>query len=109
MRSALAVILFAAVPAFADRISELPQTERCVYKARLSVAGYYWHQQGRAREDVRIHWHGDETRNEVEFVKRTIDEAYAAAQAMHDGSGHYMSEAEFGDRVYNACMTGTSL
>jgi hypothetical protein len=109
MRLTLAVVLLAAAPAFADRITEMPRTERCVYKARLSVAGYYWHQQGRARPDVKIHWHGDETQNEIEFVNRTIDEAYSAAEAIRDGSGEHVSEAAFGDRVYNACMAGTSL
>jgi hypothetical protein len=105
----LALGLLAAAPAFADRITELPRTERCVYKARLSVAGYYWYQQGRARQDVKIHWKGDETQDEIEFVNRTIDEAYAAADAIRGGSGRPASDTEFGDRVYNACMSGTSL
>jgi hypothetical protein len=109
MRLALALALLASAPAFADRVTEMPRTERCVYKARLSVAGYYWHQQGRARQDVKIHWHGDETQNEIEFVNRTIDEAYAAAEAIRNGSGRYVSDSDFGDRVYNACMSGTSL
>jgi hypothetical protein len=105
----LALALLAAAPAFADRITEMPRTERCVYKARLSVAGYYWHQQGRPRQEVKIHWHGDETQHEVEFVNRTIDEAYAAAEAIRGGSGKRVSDSDFGDRVYNACMSGTSL
>ena len=109
MRLALAIALLAGAPAFADRVTEMPRTERCVYKARLSVAGYYWHQQGRARHDVRIHWHGDETQNEIDFVNRTIDEAYAAAEAIRNGSGKSVSDADFGDRVYHACMSGTSL
>ena len=109
MRLALALALLAGAPAFADRVSEMPRTERCMYKARLSVAGYYWHQQGRARQDVKIHWHGDETQNEIEFVNRTIDEAYAAAEAIRDTSGKPLSDADFGDRAYNACMSGTSL
>jgi hypothetical protein len=109
LRLALAAALLSAVPAFADRITDMPRTERCVYKARLSVAGFYWHQQGRARQDIRIQWHGDETQNEIEFVNRTIDEAYAAAEGLRNGSGTYVSESDFGDRVYTACMTGTNL
>lgn len=83
MKCALAVLLLAASgSALADRISEMPRTELCIYKARLSVAGYYYYLQGRAREAVKIHWRGDETPNEVEFVMRTIEEAYARAEAV---------------------------
>jgi hypothetical protein len=109
MRTALAALLVLAAPALADRITEMPRTERCVYTARLSVAGYYWHQQGRPRQEVTIHWHGDETQNEIDFVNQTVDEAYAAADAVRNGSDKYVSEADFGDRIYNACMMGTRL
>jgi hypothetical protein len=104
----IAMALFLAMPwsgAAADRISEMSRTERCVYTARLAVAGYHHYLQGRSRADLRIHWKGDETPNEIEFVMRVIDEAYARAQA--DGkavtAGH-MSEQDFGDEVYAACM-----
>jgi hypothetical protein len=112
MHKAIVAALFLASPlgAWADRISDMPRTERCVYKARLSVAGYHHYLQGRPREEVKIHWHGDETQHEIDFVTQTIDEAYARAAALHretpDGR---MSEAQFGDQIYEACMDGREL
>lgn len=94
----------------ADRISQMPRTELCVYKAKLSVAGYYYYLQGRARESVTIHWHGDETPGEIEFVTRTIDEAYARAEALRQVHPlRSVSEQEFGDQAYTACIKGESL
>jgi hypothetical protein len=93
--------------AAADRISEMSRTERCVYTARLAVAGYHHYLQGRTRADLRIHWKGDETPNEIEFITRVIDEAYARAQA--DGQAvaeGQTSEQDFGDEAYAACMAG---
>lgn len=109
-RTALAAFL-AAFPilACADRITDMPRTERCVYKARLSVAGYYHYLQGKAREDVKIHWHGDETQNEIEFVTRTLDEAYARAAALRGEGAREVSQAQFGDQIYEACMEGRAL
>jgi hypothetical protein len=109
-RTALAAFL-AAFPVLvcADRITDMPRTERCVYKARLSVAGYYHYLQGKPREDVKIHWHGDETQNEIEFVTRTLDEAYARAAALRGEGALAVSEAQFGDRIYEACMEGRAL
>jgi hypothetical protein len=101
-----------AVPvlASADRITDMPRTERCVYKARLSVAGYYYYLQGRPREAVRIHWRGDETQNEIDYVNRTLDEAYARAAALRHGAPEEpVSETQFGDQIYDACMTAGEL
>jgi hypothetical protein len=106
------IVLLLSLPgaALADRIGEMPRTELCVYKARLSVAGYYYFLQGRTREAVTIHWHGDETPAEVEFVTRTIDEVYARAEAHKRAQGKRpLSEQEFGDQAYAACITGESL
>lgn len=110
MARAAAAALLVLLPALAgaDRISEMPPTERCVYKARLSVAGYYYYLQGKPRAEVRIHWRGDETPNEVDFVMRTLDETYAQAATLRE-RGSPVSEQGFGDLVYAACMSGTSL
>jgi hypothetical protein len=82
----------------------MSHTELCVYKAKLLVAGYWYYREGRARKDVAIQWHGDETENEKEFVEHTIDEAYQTADADHRSTPNvYMSEQAFGDRAYDAC------
>ena len=111
MRTTLVAALLAfPLLAWADRISDMPRTELCVYKARLAVAGYYYYLQGRARAAVQIHWHGDETQNEIEFVTRTLDEAYARAAALQHGVPEsQVSEAQFGDQIYAACMSGSEL
>ena len=112
LRRSLAAVAAAFLPlvASADRISDMPRTERCVYKARLSVAGYYHYLQGRPREAVQIHWHGNETQNEIEFVTRTLDEAYARAAALREGAPESpVSEVQFGDQIYEACMAGRAL
>lgn len=106
------IVLLLCLPALAlgDRISAMNRTELCVYKARLSVAGYHYFLQGRPREAVVIHWHGDETADEIEFVTRTIDESYARATAQQQApTAPPMSAQEFGDRMYDACMSGETL
>jgi hypothetical protein len=107
---AAAVAIAFPLLAVADRITDMPRTERCVYKARLSVAGYYHYLQGKSREAVRIHWHGNETQNEIDYVSRTLDEAYARAAALRHGSPDApVSETQFGDQIYESCMNGGEL
>jgi len=102
-----ALLLLGPALAAADRITEMNGTELCAYKAKLSVAAYFYFLQGKPRGDVTIHWHGDETQNEIDFVRRTLDEAYASAEAdKRDHRQRYVSEQAFGDRAYNACMSG---
>jgi hypothetical protein len=111
IRPCLAVALLCLpLAAFADRITDMPRTERCVYTARLATAGYYYWLQGKPRQEVQIRWHGDETQNEIEFVTRTIDEAYARAAALQQAdSKPALPEYKFGDEVYEACMAGREL
>jgi hypothetical protein len=98
-------VLFAAL-AEADRITEMNATERCVYKARLAVAGYHYFLQGKPRREIAIRWHGDETDNEIAFVTRTLDEAYSTAEAdQRERPEKLLSDQAFGDRSYNACMS----
>jgi hypothetical protein len=104
------LLLTAPLAVCADRIADMPRTERCVYTARLATAGYYYWLQGKPRDEVQIRWHGDETRNEIEFVTRTIDAAYARASALQQADAARMPpEREFGDQVYEACMAGREL
>ena len=111
IRSGLALLLAAASStALADRITELNWTERCVYTARLYVAGYYYYLRGTPRQEVKIHWHGNETQNEIDFVTRTIDAAYTRADTLkRDRPERVVSEQDFGDEAYTACMAGREL
>ena len=101
------LLCLAAGQAWADRISDMPKTERCVYEAKLAVAAYYHYRQGRPREEVRIHWHGDETDNEIAYVNRVLDATYARAAAMIHPEK--VSGIAFGDQMYEACMAGQPL
>ncbi|PWT70786.1 MAG: hypothetical protein C5B46_09215 [Proteobacteria bacterium] len=97
----------AASPAGADRITELRGTELCVYKAQLSVAGFHYFRKGTPRAEVPIRWHGDETQYEIEFITRTLDEAYATAEEdRREHPDKPSSEQAFGDRIYNQCVAG---
>jgi hypothetical protein len=109
-KSLLLVVLLAVLPraADADRISDMNPTELCTYVARLKVLAYYYYGRGVPRAEVKVHWKGDETANEVDFVNRTIDEAYAWLSAMQAEPGK-LSEQRFGDMVYEACISGTPL
>ena len=104
---ALALVAAAATAA-ADRITRMNRTELCTYTARLKVIGYYYYLQGRPREQVKVNWKGDETPNEIEFVNRTLDEAYAWLAAANADATR-LSEQAFGDLVYDACMSGKDL
>jgi len=97
--------LLVSVPVHADRISRMNQTELCTYTAQLKVAAYYFFEQGKPREEVSIKWHGDETQNEIEFVNRTVEEAYAWLAKWKENNTELLSAQSFGDRVYLACMT----
>jgi len=101
----IALVLLSPALCSADRIDRMSATERCVYTAQLAVAGYHYFLQGKARNEVPIRWHGDETQNEMDFVNQTLDQAFAAAERdRRDQPGGHVSEEVFGDRVYRACM-----
>jgi hypothetical protein len=60
--------------------------------------------EGKSRPEVPVHWHGDETQYEVEFVNRTLDAAFAMAE--HDRAQHperMPSAQAFGDSIYQTC------
>jgi hypothetical protein len=68
----LLVLLLPPDTVHADRITQMNQSDLCTYTAKLQVAGYYYFEQGKPREEVKIVWHGDETQNEIDFVNRTL-------------------------------------
>jgi hypothetical protein len=106
VRKILAALLL-LLPALssADRVDRMSATERCVYTAQLAVAGYHYFLQGKARNEVPIRWHGDETQNEMDFVNQTLDQAFAAAERdRREQPGAHVSEQVFGDRAYRACV-----
>ena len=101
----LVCALLAAPSAHADRITRMNQTELCTYTAQLQVAAYYYFEQGKPREEVSIKWHGDETQNEIEFVNKTVAEAYAWLSSWKGNSNEIIPVQSFGDMVYQACMS----
>ena len=101
----LACVLLVSPAAHADRISRMNQTELCTYTAQLQVAAYYFFEQGKPRGDVSIKWHGDETQNEIDFVNKTVAEAYAWLTGWKENSSELLPAQSFGDRVYQACMS----
>jgi hypothetical protein len=103
------VLVLAAPCAHADRISRMDKAELCTYVARLEVAAYYFFEQGKPREEVVLHWHGDETENEIAFVNKTVDDAYAWLANWKGSSNSMLSAQSFGDMIYQACMKGKSL
>ena len=97
--------LLISIPVHADRISRMNQTELCTYTAQLKVAAYYFFEQGKPREEVSIKWHGDETQNEIDFVNKTVAEAYAWLASWKESSNELLPAQSFGDMVYQACMS----
>lgn len=106
MKNVILAVLLLSVPvlASADRISSMSRTERCAYGTKLQVLGAYYSGKGTPRAEVKIHWHGDETQNEIDFINHAIDEGYAM-QAKERAVGRQDTPLELlGDRVYEACM-----
>jgi len=102
--ASIGLMLCVSSPAWPDRISRMSATERCVYSTQLAVAGYHYFLEGKSRAEVAIHWHGDETRNEVDFVNRTLDAAFEIAERDRLQRPQQMPSAQaFGDTIYQAC------
>lgn len=84
-----------------DRIESMGHTEQCIYRARLAAAGSYTRATKTSEncEGIKILWHGDETPNEIEYVRRWT------CVGFESGTNPIVA----GDRVYEACMkeTGT--
>jgi hypothetical protein len=105
------VLLGTTLPriAQADRITSMSPEERCVYVARLQAAAAHQYRQGKARSDLQIHWHGDETSHEIEFVTRVIDQGYEAMQREEQAGRRNTPVEIIGDRAYEACRNERSL
>jgi hypothetical protein len=103
------LLLLAAPLAQADRITEMTREDRCLYVARLEMLAHEFFERGRARGDVVIHWHGDETENEIAFVNQTVDHAYAWLEAWAQSSNEMLPAQSFGEMVLQACMEGKRL
>jgi hypothetical protein len=112
MRTNVLVLLLVLLPphtVHADRITQMNQSDLCIYTAKLQVAGYYYFEQGEPREEVKIVWHGDETLNEIDFVNRTLDGAYLWLTNARNIGAELLPVQTFGDLVYEACMNGKPL
>ena len=112
MRASVLVMLLSLLlphTAQADRITQMNQSDLCIYTAKLQVAGYYYFEQGKPREQVKVVWHGDETQNEIDFVNRTLDDAYLWLNNARDNAAKLIPVQAFGDLVYEACMNGRPL
>jgi hypothetical protein len=101
----LVCALLASSAVHADRISRMNQAELCTYTTQLQVAAYYFFEQGKPREEVSIKWHGDESQNEIDFVNKTVAEAYAWLASWKNSSNEMLPAQSFGDMVYQACMS----
>ena len=93
----------------ADRITSMTPEERCVYIARLEAVAAHYFSQGKARSEVQIHWHGDETANDIEFVSKVIDEGYRAMEREAAAGRTGVPAEVIGDRAYTACRSERSL
>jgi len=107
MRTRVLLLLLVLLPphtVHADRITQMNQSDLCIYTAKLQVTGYYYFEQGKPREEVKVVWHGDETPNEIDFVNRTLDDTCLwLTNARNNGAG-LLPVQTFGDLVYEACM-----
>jgi hypothetical protein len=100
---ALSFVL-AAPTAQADRITDMSRADRCAYTARMQVLAAHYAGKGLPRDQVKIHWHGDETPNEIAFVNRLLDEGYAAWARERARHGDAFPLELFGDGVFERCM-----
>ncbi|MCU0868716.1 MAG: hypothetical protein MUF30_03810 [Burkholderiales bacterium] len=97
--------LVASSAAQADRITSMSREDRCSYVAKLHVLGHHYHGKGTARADVKIHWHGDETPHEIDFVNDTLDAAYAESARQAQRGERDLPPEVIGDRAFEACMS----
>lgn len=103
--AALALALALGTPPVqADRITEMSRADLCAYNARMQVLAAHYAGKGTPRDQVTIHWHGDETDNEIAYVNRQLDEGYAAWARERARLGEALPLELFGDGVFERCM-----
>ncbi len=103
---AVALTLIAG-SAGADRITSMNRSERCAYETRLQVLAAYYFGKGTPRAEVKIHWHGDETPFEIDFVNRALDVGYERIRLEHEAGRKDTPLEVLGDRIYEGCMQGS--
>jgi hypothetical protein len=80
-----------------------------VHLHREAAGGYYYFEQGKPREEVKIVWHGDETPDKIYLVNRMLDDAYLwLTNARNNGAG-LLPVQTYGDLGYEACINATPL
>jgi len=101
----LAAVMFALpLVAFADRISSMNRADRCAYDTKLQVLAAYYYGKGTPRAEVKIHWHGDETQNEIDFINQSLDAGYAMIEREYRMGRKDTPLELLGDRVFEQCM-----
>jgi hypothetical protein len=102
---AVVLTLFAGA-VHADRITAMNRTDRCAYTTKLQVLAAYYFAKGTPRAEIKIHWHGDETQYEIDFVNRALDTGYEYVRREHEAGRKDTPLEVLGDRIYEACMSG---
>ena len=101
-----AAMLVVPLVASADRISTMSRGDRCAYGTKLQVLAAYYYGKGTPRREVKIHWHGDETQNEIDFVNQALDAGYAMIAREYEAGRKDTPLELLGDRVFEECMRG---
>jgi hypothetical protein len=99
-----AVMITLPLVASADRISSMNRADRCAYGTKLQVLAAYYYGKGTPRAEVKIHWHGDETQNEIDFVNQSLDAGYEMIERDHRVGRKDTPLELLGDRVFEQCM-----
>ncbi|MEO8038870.1 MAG: hypothetical protein ABI794_08860 [Betaproteobacteria bacterium] len=102
----VAALLVWPVAAAADRISGMTPAERCAYDTKLQLLAVHFHGKGTPRAEVKIHWHGDETLAEIDFINRALDAGYAMIEREIEAGRKDTPLQILGDRLFEACMSG---
>lgn len=100
-----AVLTLLAGAAHADRITAMNRTDRCAYTTRLQVLAAYYFGKGTPRAEIRIHWRGDETPYEIDFINSALDVGYEYVRREHEAGRKDTPLELLGDRIYEACMS----
>jgi len=96
MKRLLLAVAFVASTVYADRITQMLPMEECVYRARLA-SGASWMRIEKMADScttLKILWHGDETENEIEYVKKWMCVGFQMNK----------DPIKTGDTVYFDCM-----
>lgn len=103
----LAVVLtLVAGVAHADRITTMNRSDRCAYTTKLQVLAAYYFGKGTPRAEIKVHWHGDETQYEIDFVNHALDVGYEYIRREHEAGRKDTPLELLGDSIYEACMSG---